>query len=496
MTHRIRKQRWVVKTGSPEQAFAIRRLLNERWEDTFLPAFDRAFEEGKVRDAVVRIPRLELSVKVDSIDQLTTVLPGLIFDLVRRALGNMRPGHEQFESQIAITPRGARLSQVRLDEKSVIVSEIEDRLEAFLYYLRTGDVPWHLRPTDPAKLIPQLMEAARVRRNEAASRFRIAAEGDLPAILFRWFQLTPYQEWPVIAELLTAEEPARRSVAVETIRTIAASATAAAGEHYAWIRLAVAVVLESRRSQESIAHPDAVPVVKEFAATQRYALLLEAIMLSYPEFRAAINPAIKPAPEYKTRAEVPSAAARPERPLSEADAETPSSEFTAVVSYAGLILVHPFLGRFFENLKIKSPNEPRLFPSEIPRAAAALHFLATGRDEPYEFELGMIKILLGLRLESPVSVAEGLLSADDREECEALLKAVIEHWNALKNTSTEGLRASFLDRRGFVLEDEQGWHVQVEPRSFDLLLNRLPWGITTVWLPWITKPILTDWRTP
>jgi hypothetical protein len=175
--------------------------------------------------------------------------------------------------------------------------------------------------------------------------------------------------------------------------------------------------------------------------------------------------------------------------------EARPEEFPIAVSHAGLIVLHPFLGRLFEGLDIKPSGEARLDPSQLPRAAALLHFLATGREDLYEFELGLIKILLGLRPESPLPVSEGLLNHDDRAECATLLMSVIEHWSVLKNTSVDGLRTSFLQRRGFLLEEERGWRLQVEPQSFDMLLNHLPWAVSTVWLSWLTKPIYTEWRT-
>jgi hypothetical protein len=38
--------------------------------------------------------------------------------------------------------------------------------------------------------------------------------------------------------------------------------------------------------------------------------------------------------------------------------------------------------------------------------------------------------------------------------------------------------------------------LQVEAESFDMLLGKLPWGISTMKLPWMNKPIFTDWPTP
>jgi len=34
----------------------------------------------------------------------------------------------------------------------------------------------------------------------------------------------------------------------------------------------------------------------------------------------------------------------------------------------------------------------------------------------------------------------------------------------------------------------------VEPRSFDMLLDRLPWSIATLRLPWMDRVLHVDWR--
>jgi hypothetical protein len=170
--------------------------------------------------------------------------------------------------------------------------------------------------------------------------------------------------------------------------------------------------------------------------------------------------------------------------------------FPLAVPHAGLILLHPFLSRFFESTGIKDPRQPDLPAATLPRAAALLHLLAAGEDEVFEFELGFVKILLGLEPAFALPVSGGLLGESDREEADALLQAVLGYWTALKNTSAAALRQSFLQRRGLVREDEQGFRLQVEPEPFDVLLSTLPWGLATVKLPWMKEPIFTDWPTP
>lgn len=166
------------------------------------------------------------------------------------------------------------------------------------------------------------------------------------------------------------------------------------------------------------------------------------------------------------------------------------------VHHAGLVLLHPFLPRFFESTAVKAAGEPALLTGELPRAAALLHLLATGDQEPFELDLGFIKVLLGLPIDAQLPISEGLVPASDREEVDALLAAVIDHWSALKRTSVSGLRASFLQRHGLLREDDQGFRLQVEPAPFDMLLGQLPWGIGTIKLPWMKKLLFTDWPAP
>jgi hypothetical protein len=167
-----------------------------------------------------------------------------------------------------------------------------------------------------------------------------------------------------------------------------------------------------------------------------------------------------------------------------------------VAADAGLILLHPFLPRLFEATGIAVANSRVLSSESLPTAAALLNWLVTGRGSIFELELSLSKVLLGLAPNDPLLVADGLLNQDQCDEADAMLAAAIDHWSALRQTSLAGLRTSFLQRRGLLRDDELGWRLRVETVSFDLLLGQLPWSITAVKLPWMTKPIYTDWPTP
>jgi hypothetical protein len=125
-----------------------------------------------------------------------------------------------------------------------------------------------------------------------------------------------------------------------------------------------------------------------------------------------------------------------------------------------------------------------------------LHWIATGREAIFEFELSVVKLLVGLSPMDPLSVTGGLLRDEDLAEADAMLAAMGRHWPALRNTSRAGLRTSFLQRRGLIRDSETGWTLQVETAPFDMLLGQLPWSFRIVKLPWMTRPIFTEWPTP
>lgn len=161
------------------------------------------------------------------------------------------------------------------------------------------------------------------------------------------------------------------------------------------------------------------------------------------------------------------------------------------INNAGLVLLHPFLPSLFQHLKLLDENK-WIDEASKNKAALILAFLATRNDEVEEFDLVLNKVLCGIEIKELVVTGE-LLNEEIKNECEALLANVVEHWDALKNTSTDGLREAFIYRRGKLSRVENGWLLQVAQKPVDVLLGRLPWGIGVVKLPWMEAAILTEW---
>ncbi len=153
--------------------------------------------------------------------------------------------------------------------------------------------------------------------------------------------------------------------------------------------------------------------------------------------------------------------------------------------------MHSFLAGHFENLGLQ--RDGAFLDDEVrERAVHQLRFLATGEEEAPEPLLVLEKIMCGLTPDIPIARTVPL---DERAKSEAnvLLQAVIRHWGALKNASPDGLRETFLRREGRLERKDDGWKRRVESRSYDLLLNRLPWSLSVVRLPWMSALVFVEW---
>lgn len=164
---------------------------------------------------------------------------------------------------------------------------------------------------------------------------------------------------------------------------------------------------------------------------------------------------------------------------------------TIYTGNAGLIILHPFIPYGFKRVGLVN-DEGFVNREAQHRAVHLLQYMATGKEEHAEHELALNKILCALPLEEPVP-AEMLLTAEEKQLCEELLKVVIQRWEKMNNSSVEGFRAAFLQRDGALWEKEGDWWLRIEERGYDLILQTLPWGIGMIKAPWMEKTIYTEW---
>lgn len=158
------------------------------------------------------------------------------------------------------------------------------------------------------------------------------------------------------------------------------------------------------------------------------------------------------------------------------------------INNAGLVIVASFLPMLFKKLLLVNQNGI----TDRSRAVMLVQYLASGKEIVAEFELGLAKILCGLEMETAIDTTV-ILSEEEKQEATELLLSAIEYWSILGNTSVQGLRDSFLLRDGKLSFDKNEWLLQVEQRSYDMLLQNLPWNISMIKLAWMPAMLKTEW---
>jgi hypothetical protein len=162
-----------------------------------------------------------------------------------------------------------------------------------------------------------------------------------------------------------------------------------------------------------------------------------------------------------------------------------------VVRHSGIILAAPFFRNFFDACGLLDGTAWKNKQAQY-QAMHLLKYLCTGSKKTPEYSLTLEKLCCGIAIEEPVPTAADLRE-QQLQEARDLLAALIGHWKALKNTSIGGLRETFLKRDGLLSTKHGGWLLQIERKTLDVLLDGIPWGYSTVALPWNDYLIHVEW---
>lgn len=503
-SHRINRLRLDVEAENAERAFSIRRRLHDDWP-RLLNELEADFDTLAGEGSWLRIPRLHFRIRVANTQDLEQRLPALLHE----SIGEQLPLLQQSSS--AATARDAPSDgglPATVDQRRVAGAEFRpdmpadtrvDRisLEQMLeHYLLYGNLPWFAsEPADWRQRFETLIEdgfesllARVIEQVSAAPALRLlnlVADAPLLRLLAGWF----------------GERPAASSVQPLLEVMLCSAAREFASRHQrSWV---VAALLRQAVRDGGLPAAAAVteaewriPPAYRLPRSRWQALLRRAG--AGPNAPLAFGGVCTSAADEEGRSVtggIETRQARGAQPRSSpVSLETsPAVEVaTQPVRNAGLVLLHPYLARFFEACAIDLRSD-RPASEVYDLAAAALYYLAAGEAEPAEYELGLIKILLGLEPSHPLPLGPGLLGEPVKLEAGRLLDSFIGHWSALKSTSRDGLRGAFLQRPALLRDGDDNWLLQVESGGIDVLLERLPFSYSIVKLPWMQKPIQVEW---
>ena len=455
--------------GTEADGHALQRRLPGVCADVVSPVIESALGHLDPGDGYLFLERLSIDLTLSSLERLEANLA----DAIRHELAE----HFRRRPVPAATDPAGALGRDEVQHRS----QREATGDALVTFLRTGGLPWWFRlpqgrtleevivatwpdigghrdpPTGTKRLLLEVLIAQEVRQR-----------------LVRQFT-------PAFVEIVLRSLSPEVAVAVAGIESRLGgwSAPGAAhrfGRHVFEVALATVVA----------ARPESSPAT----------LVRAALAQADPPVRADLGLVATLEREWpgSTRAEKQPAEAatilRPQPTPAPPRADEPAEQGGVMVENAGLVLLQPFLPRFFEGLGVAAGDD-LIDPS---RALCLLHHLATAELTAPEHRLVLAKVLCGVPEGEPVEADVGL-TAEETTEATALLTAAIGHWDALRGTSPDALRLEFLQRPGVLSVTGDGdWLLRVDGRTVDILLDQLPWGYASFRLPWMSRLMMVEWR--
>ncbi len=534
--------------GSEPEAMALQGSISGVCLHNIAPAIERVMDRCSNTESVLRIDRLEIDAGTVGLDKLERMLPEMVALALEKAL------REILDTNIELSA-----SQ---DERTVRRMTVEENaLDALLFFLINGTLPWSFRPGSISAFESLLMKtlntpsitagsrpfdasAMRLALSTPVARKRLIAQFSPPFVESLLERLLPganaLLNVVVLRLRISGARPEVIAKVEEALREHA-FACAVSGKSFSGEALLKEIetltmpLPESKKAKEHRDRPDKgaepensgkPPIESSTGNRKDEKRALTHRPTDAPDQKAEESgdktdvpskenlepgdrpvvppmPTMSPSPEqhaddqFTNTANAQKQSGKSSQSGLERSAgadpgltdEHPDERSGIYVDHAGLVLLHPFLPQLFRALGIAGDNF-LLMPEQ---ALQVLHFLATGEEQAAEYELVFPKFLCGLPMGALCGKPSGL-TPEEREEASALLSAVVSHWDALKNTGPEGLRETYIKRPGKLSRRSDGdWLLQVESKSFDILLDRLPWGISMIRLPWMGRMLRVEW---
>lgn len=477
--HIVHKLVVEVETNSKETGFAIRDNAAGFISGRLSPALEELFREleKKLNGNVLTFDRISIDVSAGTTDLSRSDIDRLICNAIQEEVKAAFPVVTE-----PVSSPGSEKDPERL------IPVAKRQLQSVFHFLKTGERPWWI--PDNASLsklmeTPSLLELA---RTDVETLVQELASGNsetflkrmifqLPeSVLIEWFARAfqiPDEPKAIAPKILAVLQGRKKEkwwkLLLEAFREFQRSGTISAVS-----RERLLFLLINREAADP-------PIVQLKTA----AAFVKAI-LGEKAFPAISEKALEVLLEQHSK-EQPPDPEKSEELLEKAEEviEDPG----VPVENAGLILLHPFLRPFFTAIGLMEENQ--ITDPEL--AAHVLHFLATGNECDWEYELRFEKFLCGIPGHEPIQ-REITITEEIKEETGKLLGVVLEHWKGLRSDSVDLLRNEFLQREAKIItEEHQTTRLVFERKTQDILLDSLPWNLGIVKVDWRKDLLFVEW---
>lgn len=458
----INRLQFEIQCPDEEQAFLLRHHVSSIVQDQLTEAIDKACSSQSKEDEIVQIDRLEIDLGTFTMHSFHTNFANVFADRLERHL-----------KEIVSLPEKKNASYYSISEA-----------ELLFHFLLNGDLPWWA--------------------NENGLDLNSIAQ-DLVSRQPVSFSSFLYQEkrnstvWKRVTWQLNTE--------TKTVLFLLIKELSAAQEQFEeWSKLVIstntgnvdAAALSQKQSSQDILLLNA----PFFLAHQEPKTLLAQLYTSYLQEILVNDASLKEVIISSFKKIVPPVTSEAHNTLPNGEKSLVMKENTSsteplvekekyLLKNAGIVLLSPFFKPLFERLQLFDQKQWLEEDAQY-KAVHLLSFLATGTTGRPEYGLVLEKMLCGMSPSEPIPPAKPF-TQHEIEETESVLLSAIEHWKALKNTSVNGFRETFLKRDGILSPSPNGWRVQVERKTVDVLLDSIPWGYTTITSSWNPNFIFVEW---
>ncbi len=471
--HIISRQKVTLRCRGGVDAFALRARAQALCSDELPARLNQLFDRFDEPDMVLQLGKISVHVEIDD----------------ERLLGESLAKAITEEVELALRKQLAQ----RVDETLSVEGNL---LSALIYFLKRGYLPWWVLEKDTALFrnaaiaflkagIPantQHQVLATLRNEDARTRFFSLIGEEVILNFLVALPVFSEKKWPEVA------------ASFDMLRTAAKSS-----QHWdnrSWIEAVLASVAfvdkHSLSSFEAFLNQlTRILMHSGIELSELQALNLPSAtwckLINQEQARSGKTIKLSSEVRYDGIFDMSTAI---EKTSDSVDLDAPEEDLRIMIQNAGLVILAPFLPRLFSNLGYVA--EEKL--TDASRAIAIMRYLLAGEQEYLEMDVVLEKILCGLPLSQSLHL-DYQPSVFEKEEADALLHSVIEHWSALKSTSSDGLRYNFLLREGRLLFKNNQWDLTVQKETHDILLDYLPWTISMIRLPWMKDILHVKWNT-
>jgi len=472
-----------VNTSDIETANSIKNNINSFLLNELFPRLELLFDEYNIQETVVRFDSLNINLSVDNLENLEHVKHEIYCEMETRFKKyfehDVKPDSINVQSEKHIPNR---------------ISLIKDLETSFLFFLENGYLPWYAKE----EYIIEFTKEKNWKIILNNKDFRLKLERALKSedsVVERFILQFP------IGNIFSFVEKSNHLFAENKKQFMKVFGVLRDNLRVSFLKFLVYVSLFDKRKKW-------MPILKKFYSTiyenekqlNRFAgfsfvsqfkeviqkIVSEKGMTDFIAFEHRLIPKSNTEPVLVSES---SDIQIKEEERGQLFIENELTEIT--IQNAGLVILHPFIKRFFERLDLLD-RYGLVKKEKLDIAVQSLHYLATGDEIFFEGNVIFEKYLCGALLKMPIPI-KSMLTEVIKVEVIDLLNEAIKNWPALKNTSPDGLRQMFIQRDGKLIKSDNSWKLIIERKAQDVLLEKLNWNISIVKLPWKRDLLFVEW---